>query len=948
MSKSKRTLADIAAAALAANTGTEYTAAQKGNAGHYAASREVAGEGMVLLENRKRALPLSAGSRVAVFGMNQLDYVDNGGGAAAVNAEYTVSLLQGLKNKEKEGKLSLYKPLADAYQAAYNSDSAGKGRKSQINLTDELLNGAADFADTAVISVGRFTEEGTDMESVPGGYYLSADEEKMIEAVCGAGFDRVVAVLNVASVIDSSWFKDNDKIDGVLLAWLGGMEGGSAMADILCGDKNPSGKLTDTFAKSCGDYPSSSFADSSAYAEYTEDIYVGYRYFETIPGAYEKVNYEFGYGLSYTTFELSDKKIGKNGDNITASVTVKNTGGTAGKEVVQLYFSAPQGKLGKPAKQLAAFKKTDLLAPGESQTLNMSFAVNDMASYDDTGKTGHKSAYVLEAGNYEFYLGTSVRSCEKSGYVYSQNELAVTKQLAENLKPSRLKKRLLADGGYEELSVEIPDTNAAVGAQGAVKIECENYTEADANIAVEHPETGPCVGYFNYGRYMCYDLTVEQTGTYYVTLRAANGHGFLADCINVYLDGEKQDVTIDIEQTGFENTWFNFVDCSPFALTLPQGRVQLKLECSAEEGPNLDYMLIQKDKPAYTTHMITDGFRLKAAEDYYEKTDTVKTESCGDEGGGLSLAHRGSGDEKFIMLADVYKDPGLMDKFVKQMTIEELADICSGQPGRSTGGIGSLHRLGAPSAETADGPLGLHLDADIYPAASWPCAALMASAFNTELIEEMAQLIGDECVQAQIDILLGPSMNIHRSPLCGRNFEYYSEDPLLSGKTASAFVKGLQSKGIGATVKHFALNNRETNRRACDSRVSERAAREIYLKGFKTVVDEAAPWAIMSSYNPINGVKASENKELLTNILREEWGYEGVVMSDWDTGAPHVSEVFAGTDVKMPAGSPDKLVAAAKNPENGLTRGILERSAKRILNLVMKSKTFYNKIHRAQ
>ncbi len=1043
MSKSKRILATIVAAALTAGIGAvQIPAAQEQNADHYAAAREVAAEGMVLLENKESALPLAKNSHVAVFGMNQLDYVDN--------AKYSVSLLQGLQNKEEEGKISLYKPLIDAYQAAYNSDSAGKGRKGQIELTDELLNGAKDFADTAIITIGRFTEEGTDMEPTPGGYYLSADEEEMVEAVSGAGFDRVVVVLNVATVIDSSWFKDNDKIDAVLLAWLGGMEGGNAMADILCGDKNPSGKLPDTFAKSYDDYPSSNFTDSSAYAEYTEDSYVGYRYFETIPGAYDKVNYEFGYGLSYTTFALSDQKVSKDGDNITASVTVKNTGNVAGKEVVQLYFSAPQGELGKPAKQLAAFAKTDLLAPGESQVLTLSFAINDMASYDDTGKTGHESAYVLEAGDYEFYLGTSVRSCEKSDYVYSLDELVVAEQLTENLKSTRLEKRLLADGTYEELSMELPDPTTAISAEGVTKVQCENYTEAEANIAIENPETGPCVGYFNYARYVCYDLMVEEAGTYYITLRAANGHGFLANCINVYLDGKKQDVTFDMEQTGFEggNTWFTFIDSKPFALTLPEGRVQLKLECNVGEGPNLDYMLFQKDEPAYTMNTISSGSRLKAAEDYYEKTDTVKAENCTDEDGGTSLGYcnpgewlsyhvqvaesgtyqltariaseqdtgafqvlvddeviadfpaqaatggwqtwrttdpinveltagehvmkilftgstlnlnwleftkegeggdpsdpGNSGDEELIMLTDVYEDPSLMDAFIDQMTLEELADMSQGQPGGDTGGIGNLSRLGVPTAGTADGALGLHVNTISYPATAWPCAILTASTFNTELIEEMAQMIGEECAEAKIDILLGPSMNIHRNPLCGRNFEYYSEDPLVSGKMASAFVNGLQSQGIGATVKHFALNNRETNRRTCDSRVSERAAREIYLKGFQMVVDEADPWAIMSSYNPINGVKGSQNEELLTNILREEWGYEGVVMSDWDTGAPHVSEAVAGTDVKMPNGTPNSLISAVEDPDSGLTRDILERNVERILNLVMKSKTFYNKIH---
>ena len=899
---------------------------------HYQASREAAAQGMVLLKNEHAALPLPDKSKVALFGMNQIDYVDGGGGAATVNAEYKVSLLQGMQNKEKEGKVELYKPLVDAYTAADKTDTNPKGRKNQINLTDELLNGAKDFADTAIISIGRFTEEGTDMEEGPGGYELTQAEQDMVNKVCAAGFDRVAVVLNVATAVDTSWFYDNENIDAALMAWLGGMEGGNAMADILCGDVNPSGKLPDTLVKSFEDYHSSDFHESMAYVNYTEDIFVGYRYFETIPGAAEKVNYEFGYGLSYTTFALSGQKVEQDGDNIKATVTVKNTGGRAGREVVQVYYSAPQGKLGKAAKELAGFAKTRELSPGESQTLTVTFAVDDMASYDDLGKTGHKSAYVMEAGDYGFYVGTSVRDCEKSSYVYTLNELKVVEQLSQKLTSKRLEKRLLADGTYEELDAEIADTTCQVKAEGISKMECENYIDADRNIAIEMPETGACVSYFNQDRYVVYDLRVEQAGTYNVVLRAANGHGPLTNYMAVYVNDQKQDVSTYIEQTGFDsgNRWFTFVDCKPFQLTLPEGKVKLKLVCTVGEGPNLDYLTFERV-----------GSQAKAAAATVPSGEpnaktTLKAASAS--------ASDAAASDDLILLEDVYNNPDLMDAFLDQMTVEELAELTEGQAGGSTGGIGGLRRLGIPAAGTADGPLGLHLGGE-YKCTSWPCAILLASTFDTDLIQEIAQKIGDECLDANIDVLLGPSLNIHRNPLCGRNFEYYSEDPLVSGKMAAAFVKGVQSKGIAATMKHFAINNKENNRRACDSRVTERAAREIYLRGFKIAIDEADPWAIMSAYNPINGIKASMNEELLTGILREEWGYQGLVMSDWDTGASHTQEALAGGDVKMPTGSPSELVKAVNDPENPLTREILEQRVENVLNFVMKTRVFYNRLH---
>ena len=429
-------------------------------------AREVSPEGMVLLENH--ALPLSRGQKVAIFGSGQIDYVKGGGGSGNVNAPYIVNILQGLKNKENEGKIEIYKPLADAYEEYFASGNSG-----QMPLTDELINGAADFCDTAIVVIHRYSTEGSDRSATKGDFYLSDVEVSMLDRVAEA-FDKVIVVLNIGAVIDTSWIDDYEDLT-VLIAWQPGMEGGNAIADVLCGDAVPSGKLVDTFASSYDDYPSSTtFNESNNYVNYEEDIFVGYRYFETFDPDYEKVNYEFGYGLSYTTFDITDVEVTSDEENIYVSAKVTNTGNYPGKEVVQVYFSAPQGQLGKPGKELATFKKTKLLQPGESQVLEMSFPIGDMSSYDDTGKV-QKSAYVLEPGDYKIYVGNSIKDAGQRGvrYTYKVDELVVVEQLTERLKPKNLKKRLLADGTYEEL-YERP----VISATGVTKIESEDFTEA--------------------------------------------------------------------------------------------------------------------------------------------------------------------------------------------------------------------------------------------------------------------------------------------------------------------------------------------------------------------------------------------------------------------------------------------------------------------------------------
>lgn len=744
-----------------------------GCAEHIALSRNVAAEGMVLLENNG-LLPLKEGTAVALFGVGTLEYIQGGGGSGLVFPAYVRNLYEGFR--EKAPRIRVFEPLSQFYYDYAAPRIAAQERKSILDvlpvlpepaIPPELLAEAAEYADVAIIAIHRYSGENWDRSAKKGDFYLTDEEQKLVDDVT-AVFPHSVVVLNVGGMVDVSWIRENPKIDGALLAWQAGMEGGLAIADILCGDVNPSGKLVDTFAKSFIDYPcADTFNESKDYLEYYEDIYVGYRYFETVPGAKEKVNYPFGYGLSYTTFALSKPVAVLEEEMIEVSLTVTNTGAVAGKEVVQIYFSAPQGRLGKSAISLVGFQKTKLLAPGETQKITVSFDVSDMASYDDLGKC-QMSAYVLEQGEYRFFAGNNCRDLQECDYRYTVTEdFVVTQQLQQRCAPNLLNKRMLSDGSFETLP---------------------------AFPVIHH--------------------TVVPTQN---TARA------------------------------------------------------------------------------------------------------------------LSL-------EKPLPLSAVAQGELTLDKFILQMTDQELIQMVSGIPTRglaNTAGWGGIDRLGIPAVMTADGPAGVRLYPGVgIPTTAWPCATLIACTWDPELAYAIGVAGGMECKENGLATWLTPAMNIHRNPLCGRNFEYFSEDPLIAGKFAAAKVRGIQSTRTAASAKHFAANNKETNRLHSDSRVSERALREIYLRGFEICVKEAQPWTIMTSYNLINARRACECHELIEGILRQEWGFEGMVTSDWGARCEQANCVLAGNDIRMPRGFPEALTQALE--EGRLQRGHLEVCAKRILEMILK------------
>ena len=771
--------------------GKRVTASKK----HIALSRRAATEGMVLLKNEGNTLPLAKGEKVALFGKATIEYIKGGGGSGDVHCPYIMGIYEGFKEKETQGKLSVYMPLVEFYKDYVARESVNVLTQEQIDarwnivnnmvfcterddltydtfaamhvreaeVPEDLINAAGEWADAAVITISRFSAEGVDRRPIPGDYYLSDLEKNLIDRCCEQ-FKKVIVVINSGATIDCEYFATKPQVGAVLFGWQGGIEGGGAIADILCGDVNPSGKMVDTIAKSYDCHPSKDdFWECFEYVDYSEDIYVGYRYFETIPGAKEKVRYPFGFGLSYTTFDITGKICCESEGKIVAVATVTNTGNVPGREVVQLYYGAPQGKLGKPARELAAFKKTKLLNPGESEVVAMSFKVSNMASFDDLGKIS-KSAYVLEAGNYQFYLGTSVRDAEKVDYEYTVAEDTVTEQLKSWCRPFKLEKRMLADGSFENLPMGEP----------------EYYYGKNEPTGAKAPET-----------------------------------------------------LVKFDDVGVKAT---------------------------------------------------------------------------------------------------------LDEFIAQYTDDELMDFVGGKRPTgvaNTGCFGGMARLDIPPVPTADGPAGLRLEPKTgIPTTAWPCATLLACSWDEELIYQVGAGGGAELCENNLGIWLAPALNIHRDPMCGRNFEYYSEDPLIAGKSAAAATRGIQSQKVAVSIKHFACNNKEANRFHVDSRVSERALREIYLKGFEIVVKEADPWTLMSSYNPINGRQTSESYELLTEILRKEWGFNGMVTTDWGQKNDPVREVLAGNDMKMHIGYPADLRVAFDKGE--LTRADLELCVKRILEMTMR------------
>ncbi len=761
--------------------------------------RKTAAEGAVLLRN-DGILPLVNHETVAVFGRCQADwfYVGYGSGGD-VNPPYRSDILTAIR---ETGCLSLEEDLATVYARWIEKNPADDGfwghwprSHPEMKLTRAMAAEAAKKSDVAVVVIGRSSGEDRENVAEPGSWYLTDDEKTMLQYVTDA-FEKTVVLLNTGSMMDLRWAKrDYDNRLAVLCVWQGGMESGHAIADLLCGKCSPCGKLPDTAAV-LADYPSNASFGNKEYNNYTEDIFVGYRWFETF--AKEKVLYPFGFGLSYTDFVIRMQKAEKQDNEIRFSFDVQNTGSDfAGREVVQIYVQSPQGKLGKPLRSLCGFRKTDLLQPGESSQVDILFDLYTIASFDDSGITGHKNAWIAEAGEYVFYAGSDVRSAEKV-WSFTLDEDVVLSQETEAAAPAESFLRTVA----------VMQDNALVAVRQPVPI-----------------------------------------------------------------------ATINLRERILQNL--------PNAVSI-----------------------------------------------------------TGDKG---------------IQLCDVSDGKESLQNFVSQLDLKELEAIsrgdyimnsplgASGNAGVLGGVLASLREKGVPPITCTDGPSGIRLNT---VSTLLPIGALLASTFDPELCKQLYTVEGKEMVKTGSDMLLGPGMNIHRSPLCGRNFEYFSEDPLLTGKMGAAVVQGIQTYGLSACPKHFACNNQETNRNRNDSRLSQRALREIYLKGFEICVKEAKPLTIMTSYNKVNGVWAHYHYDLCNVILRQQWGYDGLVITDWwmrSSASPefpslcdNAYRVRAGVDVLMPGGGragvkkPDGTLLRTYGKENGISLGELQYTASNVLRLCMK------------
>lgn len=770
-------------------------------------ARQVAAEGCVLLKNEEQILPITTKKKIAVFGTNAFHYYKSGlGSGGMVNTEYVVSILDAMLQEEN---MEIDQELIHVYEDWIRENPFDEGHgwgttpwsQQEMPITLEMVENARKRNNIAVVMIGRTAGEDQDNDDAEGSYRLREAELAMLELVSKV-FDQTIVLLNVGNIIDMSWMElCNPK--AVLYVWQGGQEGGNGVVDVLTGRVNACGKLTDTIAYHVEDYPSDAEFGNEEKNRYEEDIYVGYRYFSSVTGAEKKVRYPFGFGLSYTTFSISGKIARYLEDEIIVEAIVTNTGKYAGKEVVQVYVEAPQGKLGKPLRVLVGFAKTNELKPGDSQHLEIRCAKSYFASFDEEGITGNPLCVVLEQGTYKAYLGPDVQKAALIGeWVEKETVLQQCRQ---------------ACAPVEDLERQV--------------------------------------------------LTQDENGAYV------------------------------LQKKRLERTVYS-----------PEKEI-----CDFEE---------------------------------------IKQKV----------------DQK-ILLKDVYNKEASLCRFIAQLTDEDLLCLARGEgmcsmkvtPG-TAGAFGGLtphlKQLGIPAICCADGPSGIRMDCGTV-AFSLPNGTLTGCTFNLELVEELFDYVGKELCENRIDTILGPGINIHRHPLNGRNFEYFSEDPVLTGKMCVAQLNGLHKNGVTGTIKHYCANNQEHYRTKLEAVISQRALREIYLKCFEIAVKEGNARSVMTTYGPVNGLFTAGSYDLCTIILREEWGFQGIVMTDWWANANWYGQqdeklnrapmVIAQNDLFMLCADTlqeNEIDNLKPEFEKGrITRAMLQRNAKNILTFILQTPAMDRLVH---
>lgn len=739
--------------------GAEKTEPTPEYAKHEAVARQAAQEGIVLLENKGNVLPVKKGETLNLFGKGVHEFRIGAVGAGKINPRYSISFIEAVREQED---YFLNEELVGFY-----------GCNRDVIPDEEMLLRAKEKSDMAFVFLTRAAGENQDASSVRGEYYLSEEEEALLAKVTGM-FARTIVILNVGYPIDVS-FAEKYGVDGLVYLGFAGMLAGPALLDILSGTVNPSGKLPDTWAEDYFDIPASkNFYDSvngkrlntdeMVYVDtcYEEGIYVGYRYFTTF---HKKAAYSFGYGLSYTTFDIKTENISFNGEMLELLIKVKNTGKISGKEVVQIYVGKPESELEQPERELVFFEKTRELLPNEETHIAASIPLFTLTSYSE-----EKAAYILSKGQYHVYAGNSVEAQECGNF--EVNETIVTKQVSNLL---------------------------------SCKKELRFLSKKDS-------------------RY----------------------------------------------------TW-------------PKG------ENSGEIQGKSTFLPYQERKH-YPEH-------------FFEKT--------------------GGKNRGFVRFTDVKKDLTQAEAFVQQMSLEELAriSICasSGWGMEGIGEAGSVYQVEGydlPYFPVSDGNSGVNLKIKNI---GMPSGATICATFNKELCREVGKVIGEEAKELGISLILAPALNIHRNPLNGRQPEYFSEDPYLSGVMAGYYAQGMEGTGVGSCYKHCIGNNCESSRKRNQSLISERAIREIYFRTFEYAMKIHMPASIMTAYNAVNGCPTAADEELIQGLFREESGFDGVVMTDWTTydSVDVAAMVQAGNCWITPGSNDDTYTSQIRE---GLKNGTIEEA----------------------
>lgn len=784
-------------------------------------------ESIVLLEN-DGTLPL-VNKKVALFGNGAKRTVKGGTGSGEVNERHSVSILEGLENAgftvTTKGWIEEYDQLYRIKEKEFNDNKLKRFFKNPSKAMELLEDfggcaarcvNEADYqdsdTDTCIYVVARQAGEGVDRRAVKGDLYLT-DEEYADISFCAQKYKKFVLLINAGGQIDMKFMQEIEGINAVMYICQLGTEGGTAVADVLQGKVTPSGKLTDTWAKTYSDLP---YHDQFSYLNgnlddeyYKEDIYVGYRYFDSF-GVEPK--YEFGYGKSYTDFDIKITDVQLEGTRIDINADVKNVGNKfCGKEVVQVYLSSPDGKLNKEFQSFAAFSKTKLLEPCETQSVAMSFDIKNFASYDE-----ETSQYILEKGEYILRVGNSSRNTSVAAVIVLDKTSIVSKHV--NICPVKDKSEVLR---CETLRGE--------------KL-CENAVKLHLNADKIQKNTF---------EYSTNDKAEDKRVTEFMSQLSADDMAEIVVGIGMFGGKKVFDMPGSVG-----NTTSAFWDKGLANITLCDGPAGIRIAQRAA---------LKKDGGTKLVDMPLSAFRI-------------------------------------------------IPKWIQKLI---LAD-----PEKST---------------------------VIYQyTTAFPVATAIAQTFNTDLAYEIGTAIYSEMKEYGCTFWLAPALNIHRNPLCGRNFEYYSEDPFLSGAMAAAVTKGVQQEdGYYVTLKHFAANNQEDNRKGVSSNVSERALREIYLRGFEYAVKEGKAKGVMTSYNKINGIYTPNSHDLCTKVLRNEWNFDGVVMTDWFSTSKGCADnaicMKAGNDLIMPGGKQEKKEILEGIKSGKITEEDLKRCCARVIKAVFSS-----------